>query len=1300
MRTFTSDEVRILTAYCHKLRDEFAGTDILGTGMNLPFRIARALLSEQARKRNEEEKTSADFGHSGPGLNAPGDRRAGTEPEPESAILRFLLAAGANRRVFITGDGGTGKTGIVRYLCFAAANQLLGVIKGGNPADAMVPIHCHLKWLLRPRDGDLLSSWCPEQLKVLLAKLKGNGQVLLLLDGLDELNSAFATDEFDGLMKRMLDELGDQCALVLSGRESALRSGLRQFFPSDRYYRLELLSQPQIENFIRLFFGKSSKGAALIAQVRQSDRGVRHLLQRPFFLVIACELFKSSKTKLPQSPRDIVSKSIDQILGRRERDDANPRGMDLELHVARSCLAQLAAFSCEQSFEFSAGDDGFPVNVTSKVLRELDPQSGVLASSGGGERLKTYTFTNRVIAEFLAGDYLAEHGEEQFLLNFYSRNAWSSQRRELLRWLGAALWHHKPKLAVPICRWLLKQIDEKHQSEECRWNRDDLHHTLRDRFFDLMSAAPRHAAEDHPVMKLAGELWAWIDPNLNKKMGNYDEGFVAAEVLGALPTRLSDPYRRTLLEDLSECTGLAEHELKLDKLVDALASGWPGDTEVLQQLLAILDRFKNSGMLNGSIFYLAKALASGWPGNREARERLLSVLSLCTNPAAHSFAISGLADALASGWGGEHEHKVRGSLMSALSLCLHPTTVTAVIIAGHERSLFESPYEMHGRPIATLAKALASSWPGDRAVCKNLLSVLSRCSPVYHGAEIGGVAEALISCCADKGMVRERLLEFLARCSNPKTQREAVDGVAQALVSAWPGNQDVQDRLLSVLSFCADNLVEHQWVIATMAPALASCRADRRQVREALSEVMSRCTDPEHQWILIDGIARSLTSGWPGNRKVHKCLLSILSLCTDPEKHSQAILGLTEALASGWSGRREVGELVLEVLTHHIEAGEWDGNAIKCLADALALRWAGKQEVRDRLLKLLARCTNPERTSISSLASALTSGWPGEPTIAATVISRGCESYIRESDQWRTFAVFIATRDQLDEYVTACGWNLATMDFAMKEIMPNITQYNWRNSDETTVPRRTVLIARREQIRRGLSAELLASVVAGEVPLIGHKLVANRKKYEGTEEPVAEPKSSPLRYVFHRSSEDKWKVSFGPDPNVYILDHLEGFDYIAQLLERPDTPISDVRLCGKGSEQEIRAVEEEKALPTIDDTELEYLREKLEEAKKLSKSPNPKFAEQGWNDMAAIRTDLENRVPKRGRRAMNRSNHKRAQTTVDKALKAAYKRLKPVAGGALLAHLQKHLVKPEKGYHHTYKKPVSEEWDVSWMIPR
>jgi hypothetical protein len=195
------------------------------------------------------------------------------------------------------------------------------------------------------------------------------------------------------------------------------------------------------------------------------------------------------------------------------------------------------------------------------------------------------------------------------------------------------------------------------------------------------------------------------------------------------------------------------------------------------------------------------------------------------------------------------------------------------------------------------------------------------------------------------------------------------------------------------------------------------------------------------------------------------------------------------------------------------------------------------------------------------------------------------------------------------------------------------------------------------------------------------------------------PVDSSTRCLFRRSTADQWRVSFGTDPNVYVLDHLEGLTYIAQLLGQPDTAISDVRLCGKGSEDEIRMIEDESVLPAIEADEKAYLLQELHAAMELSKNPDPKIAEKGWDNIAAIKADLGNRVTASGRSAMNNSNHKRAQHQVTKALESAYRRLEVVSEGALVSHLKAYLTKSDKkAYRRIYRRPVGYDWDVSWII--
>ena len=194
---------------------------------------------------------------------------------------------------------------------------------------------------------------------------------------------------------------------------------------------------------------------------------------------------------------------------------------------------------------------------------------------------------------------------------------------------------------------------------------------------------------------------------------------------------------------------------------------------------------------------------------------------------------------------------------------------------------------------------------------------------------------------------------------------------------------------------------------------------------------------------------------------------------------------------------------------------------------------------------------------------------------------------------------------------------------------------------------------------------------------------------------------APSRYVFRRHSADGWAVSFGSDPAQYVVEDLAGLDYIAQLLGSPGVPVSDVRLCGTGDEPAITSLENQRTSKLTEDEEFTYYKDQLMEAAEMEKSPNAKIREKGRENREAIGALLAKLGTGKGPPALDMSNHKRAQTAVDKALDKALKRLRPVAAGALEAHLRRHVVKPPyKGYHHVYEKPFDDGWEVSRFAPR
>jgi hypothetical protein len=331
----------------------------------------------------------------------------------DSDLIR-QLRAGKRRRLFITGEGGIGKTEFTRHL----ALELAKLVEINEPVG--VPWWFALKKLngvftnarrfieerLAPHDHH----W--------LVPLADNGKVVFIFDGLDELGDY--RDSFLDVLADMMDLFGES-SFVLAGRPGS--SGDLPKFPDEDRHRLLPLTMPEIRQYVLGVYGRDPEmvplGQRLVSEIESKRSSLFPVIQQPLMLALACHVFskpnrETRQHELPANPAELVEKALHRIFNRREieRKD-NDRWLD-----ALSILAAFTLTEPGESIGLSTPDEhakqllreNAPIQLATdrkaqRLLNELAPACGLLAFENG-----QYTFVNRVLAEFLAARWIVRLG--------------------------------------------------------------------------------------------------------------------------------------------------------------------------------------------------------------------------------------------------------------------------------------------------------------------------------------------------------------------------------------------------------------------------------------------------------------------------------------------------------------------------------------------------------------------------------------------------------------------------------------------------------------------------------------------------------------------------------------------------------------------------------------------------------------------------------------------------------------------------------------------------------------------------
>ena len=254
------------------------------------------------------------------------------------------------KRVFIVGQPGAGKTTFLRWLAVNAA-------KGDLPI-AKKPIYVPLRawndfagsfweFLAEP----LVLSGFGSDAVAFLRELLRAGEGLLLLDGLDEVLQERRQPLFQGIDG--LVQLGRDSHVIVTCRPHA--EG--RIFQGFAYAQMADFAPEQVQAFVQNWFGQQEKEKAdnlWQALNKPENKSISELTRTPLLLGLLCITYQKTG-KFPTKRHELYEKALDVVLetwdGERgvQRDSTYGR---LQLHHKRELLAFLAfnTFELGQSF--------------------------------------------------------------------------------------------------------------------------------------------------------------------------------------------------------------------------------------------------------------------------------------------------------------------------------------------------------------------------------------------------------------------------------------------------------------------------------------------------------------------------------------------------------------------------------------------------------------------------------------------------------------------------------------------------------------------------------------------------------------------------------------------------------------------------------------------------------------------------------------------------------------------------------------------------------------------------------------
>lgn len=354
-----------------------------------------------------------------------------------------------HKKLIVLGEPGSGKTMLLRHVVFTYASQGLDNIPG-QP----IPLYLELNRvgstdtaLMDALIQSIESHNFPRAQGFLKAALE-NGSLLILLDGLDEVNAPSRP----ALVKQIgdLSQKYKGIRIIVTCRKAVYHGELDTWSEQ----RLEVIEfdDQQIQRFMTSWQKDMPAGKSIehFFRTLQERPQIMALARNPLLLTMIAYLYTDTEFALPHSRSEFYTRSTDLLLDQWKFE----RNQYKTVHK-RLVLQRLARYNQEkagQAGERRTLDLGevlreicdilpdltLPAEVAQPLLDEIVQRSGLVLAMDGGQR---YQFTHLTLQEYFAARAL-EADPGKLLQNFHAApDAW----REVVR-LWCALEHDSTPL--------------------------------------------------------------------------------------------------------------------------------------------------------------------------------------------------------------------------------------------------------------------------------------------------------------------------------------------------------------------------------------------------------------------------------------------------------------------------------------------------------------------------------------------------------------------------------------------------------------------------------------------------------------------------------------------------------------------------------------------------------------------------------------------------------------------------------------------------------------------------------------
>ena len=328
-----------------------------------------------------------------------------------------------HNHLFILGKPGAGKTTLLKHL----------VINATNTAIDKTPIFVSLRdWT--QTDIDFID-YIERQFdicefpdaKPFIEILFQKGNILLLLDGLDEVN------EENGKRKHVVQHLVDftnkypKNKFIITCRTAALDFSFEKF----TYVEIADFTDQQAKTFVRKWFSKKTAMVdKMLVEINSDDkRNLRELAKTPILLALLCLNFEETSA-FPLRRVEIYEEAIDALLKRWDssrnimRDEiyhglSHVRKRQLLAHIATHYYVKNEILFKEDDLsliitkfmEKISGQDISNQNIGEHILKAIEAQHGLLIQQAQG----IYSFSHLTFQEYFTARQIADNAHNKAL---------------------------------------------------------------------------------------------------------------------------------------------------------------------------------------------------------------------------------------------------------------------------------------------------------------------------------------------------------------------------------------------------------------------------------------------------------------------------------------------------------------------------------------------------------------------------------------------------------------------------------------------------------------------------------------------------------------------------------------------------------------------------------------------------------------------------------------------------------------------------------------------------------------------